>query len=127
MHRLRSPAQMLGELAQAFRGITEAACIRAQVHAAGSGEHGDAFGADASLPLFILVVLHANPPMFNSVLTYCERFIPPMQKLTEQGYALTQAHAAASFAESVRPADLNGLQPGEWERNMGTAGMSSVI
>lgn len=114
LHTLRSPVQMLAELAHAFRLVAEAACLRARLGTAGAGE-GEAFGADDSLPLFILVVLRANPKMFSSVLAYAECFTARAQMLTEQGYALTQARAAVTFAESVRPEHLAGLRPGEWE------------
>merc|ERR1739848_850002 len=99
MYLLRSPSDMLAALERAFRTVTEAACFRTQFPSAnithqgaeGSGSFADAFGADSSLPLFILVVFRANPPMFSSVLAYTEHFAERRQLLTEKGYALTQA------------------------------------
>lgn len=137
MHTLRCPSDMLDIMARAFRIVTKAACTRAQLTSVSrtsrgrsftrlssassvsvEGLQGDAFGADESLPLFILVILRANPPMFSSVITYAERFTDRAQMLTEQGYALTQARAAVSFAATVRREDLTGLAPGEWERHL---------
>jgi len=94
---LRSPAEMLASLAQTFRTVTEAACFRMQLQAACHHKSEQAFGADESLPLFILVVIRANPPKFSSVLDYVEQFTTRAQMRTEQGYALTQASAALSF------------------------------
>ncbi|OLP91022.1 hypothetical protein AK812_SmicGene27340 [Symbiodinium microadriaticum] len=64
----------------------------------------DAFGADEALPLFILIMVRANPPMMASVLSYAESFTARQQLRTEQGYALAQA--------------LSNLSPGEWERHI---------
>jgi len=122
LHLLRSPVEMLASLARTFQGITEAACVRAAFHTShGKGVIDSAsFGADASLPMFILLVLRANPPMLSSVLAYVECFTTRAQMLTEQGYAVTQARAAASFVESVRPCHLVGLAQGEWHYHMGS-------
>merc|ERR1712124_42726 len=106
---------MLASLASAFKRVTEAAALTAQFRKSRSER---AFGADELVPLFILVVLRANPPMFNSVLLYTERLTTRMQMLTEQGYALTLLRAAVSFTETVSARDLVGLAPGEWEQHM---------
>jgi len=132
LHELQSPGDMLAAMAYAWRGITEAACLRAQllgpaaVLSSESLENGsrdqrlstcsDAFGADEATPLFILAVLRARPPMFSSVVAYAESFAARSQMLTEQGYALAQAQSAISFAENPRPDQLSNLEPGEWER-----------
>lgn len=124
LHVLRCPGDMLAALARCFSAVTEAACMHDQLRRSASGTldsfsgGGDAFGADASLPLFILIILRANPPMFNSVLLYAERFSPRAERLTEQGYALTQAKAAVSFITSARRSDFQGLELGEWERHV---------
>lgn len=116
LHQLRSPDEMLASLAAAFRNVTEAAFLRVRMGVVPGG--GDGFGADAALPLFILVVIRAKPQRLSSVCLYMERFTTRAQMLTEQGYALTQVRAAISFAEAVRQRDLMNLQPGEWERHM---------
>jgi hypothetical protein len=117
--RQRSPGEMLAALAQAFRKVTEAAALTAQLHAAAQSRRESAFGADELTPLFIMVVLRANPPMFSSVLAYTECLITSGQRMTEQGYALTLLRAAVSFTDHVGPDQLIGLAPGEWERYMG--------
>jgi len=146
LHLQRSPLAMVELLARSFSAVMGAACFRKQWlvaarrsqeapsdaasvskglpscapglrRAAGGPEN--AFGADDSLPLFILVVIAANPPMLHSVLAYAECFISREQMLTEQGYALTQARAASSFVECIRGEDLAGLEAGEWDRRMG--------
>jgi len=137
LHELHSPADMLAAMAYAWRGITEAACLRTQLLApavvpssesfegGGRGERlrtsSDAFGADEATPLFILAVLRARPPMFSSILAYAENFAGRSQMLTEQGYALAQAQSAMSFAENPRPDQLSNLEPGEWERRTAAA------
>jgi len=137
LHELQSPADMLAMMAYAWRGITEAACLRAQLlgqaavpsnesFEGGSGVQrlstcSDAFGADEATPLFILAVLRARPPMFSSVLAYAENFAGRSQMLTEQGYALAQAQSAMSFAENPRPDQISNLEPGEWERRTAAA------
>lgn len=83
----------------------------------GSSKKNDAFGADETLPLVILIVVRANPPMLDSVLTFAERFIPSEERMRAMGYAMTQARLACSFAESVRPESLV-LKPGEWKQKM---------
>lgn len=117
LRTLRSPGEMLDSLAMAFRGLTESACVFSQAGIAEGND--DALGADVSLPLFILVILRANPPMLESVLTYIERFTPKAQLLTEEGYAHVQARAAVSFAQNATARDLAGLRPGEWEDFVG--------
>jgi hypothetical protein len=113
---LRSPSEMLASLSAAFRRVGEAASLSSQLQPT----HGDrAYGADDLVPLFILVVIKANPPMLSSVLVYSERLITETQRLTEQGYALTLLRSALDFVENVSPDKLTGLLPGEWERLMG--------
>lgn len=137
LHELHSPTDMLAALAEAWRWITEAACLRTQLlgpTAAPSSASVDrdsrserlstcseAFGADEATPLFILAVLRARPPMFFSVLAYAEIFAGRSQMLMEQGYALAQAQSAMSFAEDPRPEQLSNLEPGEWERRTAAA------
>ncbi|CAE7331641.1 VPS9A [Symbiodinium natans] len=125
LHELRSPAEILAALARAFRVVTEAACLKSQLTAALDGgmlgkarSEDDAFGADEALPLFILIMVRANPPMMASVLSYAERFTARQQLRTEQGYALAQAQAAVSFAATLQRQALSNLSPGEWERHI---------
>ncbi|CAJ1350940.1 unnamed protein product [Effrenium voratum] len=117
LHSLRSPTEMLEVLAQAFRITTQAACLKAQLVAGGlcKTSQDNAFGADEAVPLFILIIVRANPPMMASVLSYAERFTTRDQQRTEQGYALAQAQAAVSFSASLRAQELSNLAPGEWE------------
>lgn len=116
--RLRSPGEMLAALAEAFRKVTEAAGLTAQLQAATAAKDQEAFGADDLVPLFIMVVLRANPPMFSSVLAYTEALTTRTQMFTAQGYAFTQFQGAEAFTRSVGPESLAGLAPGEWERHM---------
>jgi len=125
LHALRSPAEILAALASAFRVVTEAACLKSQLTASLDGgllgkarSEDDAFGADEALPLFILIMVRANPPMMASVLSYAERFTARQQLRTEQGYALAQAQAAVSFAATLQRQALSNLSPGEWERHI---------
>lgn len=90
--------------------------MRCQLLPEGLEDSAKALGADVALPLFILVLLRANPPMFASSLVYMERFTGRARMLTEQGYALTQARAAVSFLETAQRRHFAGLAPGEWER-----------
>eukprot|EP00927_Polykrikos_kofoidii_P077013 TRINITY_DN74005_c0_g1_i1.p1 TRINITY_DN74005_c0_g1~~TRINITY_DN74005_c0_g1_i1.p1 ORF type:complete len:1270 (+),score=161.96 TRINITY_DN74005_c0_g1_i1:514-3810(+) len=128
----KSPGSILAGLAAAFREATEAGSLRAQLlevatknSSSDSGRPPATLGADESLPIFILLVLRANPPMFCSVLSYAENFASRAQLLTQEGYALTQAHAAVAWIESARPGDLCGLQLGEWERGLTSGGGTS--
>ena len=86
LHQLRSPDEMLASLAAAFRNVTEAAFLRVRMGVVPGG--GDGFGADAALPLFILVVIRAKPQRLSSVCLYMERFTTRAQMLTEQGHIL---------------------------------------
>jgi len=122
LHELRSPTEILAALASAFRVVTEAACLKSQLRVTRGSlgkarSQDDAFGADEALPLFILIVVRANPPMMASVLSYAERFTGREQLRTEQGYALAQAQAAVSFSATLQRQALS-LSPGEWERHI---------
>lgn len=118
LHKRRSPGDMLEALWRAFRNVTEAACLKAQMGPRRAERKDAAFGADDALPLFILVIIRANPPMLDSVMLYVDRFLTKEHGVTEQGYALTQVQLGVSFTASVRPDRLLALRPGEWERNM---------
>eukprot|EP00930_Biecheleria_cincta_P027596 TRINITY_DN19356_c0_g1_i2.p1 TRINITY_DN19356_c0_g1~~TRINITY_DN19356_c0_g1_i2.p1 ORF type:complete len:1159 (+),score=199.59 TRINITY_DN19356_c0_g1_i2:187-3663(+) len=134
LHNMRNPVDMLDILARVFRVVTQAACLRSTLmpiqtdvadplqgsdtSKSGARAQKEAFGADEATPLFILVVLRANPPMLESVLMYAERFTGRAQRLTEQGYSLTQLRVAVSFIADIQSNKLN-LQPGEWENHVG--------
>lgn len=122
LHALRCPGDMLEVLAAASRAVTEAACLKSQLAtlAAGRRPGSTAFGADESVPLFILVVLRARPHQFSSVLAYCERFTSREERLSKGGYALTQASSAAAWPIGLRKEGLVGLRQGEWESHMGS-------
>ncbi|CAK9100393.1 unnamed protein product [Durusdinium trenchii] len=117
---LRSPCEILEVIAKAFRITTQAACLKSKLAEGQSKSSQDnAFGADEALPLFILIIIRANPPMLHSVLSYAEHFTTSDQLRTEQGYALAQAQAAVSFSSSLRDKEqLSNLRPGEWESHL---------
>ncbi|CAL1162108.1 unnamed protein product [Cladocopium goreaui] len=119
LHSLRSPNEMLEVMAQAFRITTQAACLKSQL-AEGicKTSQDNAFGADEALPLFILIIIRANPRMLDSVLSYAERFTTSDQRRTEQGYALAQAQSAVEFSKRCRKEQLSNLKPGEWESSL---------
>lgn len=119
LHLLRSPNEMLEVMAQAFRLTTQAACLKSQL-AEGicKTSQDNAFGADEALPLFILIIIRANPHMMDSVLSYAERFTTSDQRRTEQGYALAQAQSAVEFSKRCRKDQLSNLKPGEWESHI---------
>lgn len=119
LHSLRSPNEMLEVMAQAFRITTQAACLKSQL-AEGicKTSQDNAFGADEALPLFILIIIRANPRMLDSVLSYAERFTTSDQRRTEQGYALAQAQSAVEFSKRCRKEQLSNLKPGEWESHI---------
>jgi len=123
LHKLHSPVEMLAGFVESFHRVTEGACLQKRLHAKGADV--DALGADESQPLFIMVMLRANPPMLNSMLAYIELFTPKQLMLREQGYALMQAQGAVAFCEHVREQDLGGLEPGEWDQHCSRRGNAS--
>jgi len=116
LHLMPTPGEMLEALEKATRVLTESAAVLVEAGLAGSS---DGVGADVALPLFVLALLCAKPPALESTLRFLERFTSRSQLLTEAGYALVQARAAASFVEMATSADFVNLQSGEWEQFMG--------
>jgi len=127
LHTLRSPNEMLGLMAQAFRMTTEAALLKSQL-AEGicKTSQDNAFGADEALPLFILIIIRANPPMLDSIVSYAERFTTSDERRTQQGYALTQAQLAVEFSKRCRKEQLSNLRPGEWESHFENEAATSM-
>ena len=62
---------------------------------------GGALGADELFPVFVFVVLHANPPRLASNIAYVQRFRSPMALKSEAGCYFTHLQAAVSFLESL--------------------------
>ena len=62
---------------------------------------GRRLGADELFPVFVFVVLHANPPRLASNIAYVQRFRSPMALKSEAGCYFTHLQAAVSFLESL--------------------------
>ena len=58
-------------------------------------------GADELFPVFVYVVMRANPPRLYSTLMYVQRFRSPMALKSEAGCYFTHLQAAVTFLESL--------------------------
>ena len=56
-------------------------------------------GADELFPVFVYVVMRANPPRLYSTLMYVQRLTP--MRLSEAGCYFTHLQAAVTFLESL--------------------------
>ncbi|WFD30527.1 hypothetical protein MSPP1_001548 [Malassezia sp. CBS 17886] len=64
-------------------------------------------GADAFVPLLILVLLRANPPHLMSNMEYILRFKNPERRTSEADYYLSSLMGAIAFIEGIGPTTLN--------------------
>lgn len=66
-------------------------------------------GADAFMPLLILVVLRANPPHLVSNLEYINRFRTPQRRTSESEYYLSSLSGAMTFIENMDHTTLSNV------------------
>ncbi|KAG8834952.1 hypothetical protein FRC17_006255 [Serendipita sp. 399] len=75
-------------------------------------------GADAFLPVLILVVLKSNPEHLLSNIEYIQRFRSPGKLQSESGYYLSSLIGAVSFIETMDHSSLSNITQEEFERNV---------
>lgn len=75
-------------------------------------------GADAFMPLLILVVLRANPPNLVSNLEFIARFRTPQRRTSESEYYLSSLAGAMAFIERMDHTTLSHITQEELERRM---------
>ncbi|CCA77889.1 related to VPS9 (involved in vacuole trafficking) [Serendipita indica DSM 11827] len=75
-------------------------------------------GADAFVPVLILVVLQANPEHLLSNVEYIQRFRSPSKLQSESGYYLSSLMGAVSFIETMDHTSLSNITQEEFERNV---------
>ena len=61
---------------------------------------GGKVGADELFPVFVYVVVHANPPRLHSNLAYVQRWRNPMAFKDEAGCYFTHLQAAVNFLDT---------------------------
>ena len=66
---------------------------------------GGKVGADELFPVFVYVVVHANPPRLHSNLAYVQRWRNPMAFKDEAGCYFTHLQAAVNFLDTFGTAD----------------------
>lgn len=64
------------------------------------------FGADELLPMFCLVVMHANIPKLQSEASFVDMFLAESMRFNVYGYLLAQLQIAADFIYSLDLAQL---------------------
>eukprot|EP00742_Colponemidia_sp_Colp-10_P007956 GILJ01008583.1.p1 GENE.GILJ01008583.1~~GILJ01008583.1.p1 ORF type:complete len:367 (-),score=58.22 GILJ01008583.1:505-1605(-) len=77
-------------------------------------------GADDFLPLFIYIVLQANPPQLLANIDYIDRYLSDKDGMSRAGYVLTSISAVCAFLQNL---DVTVLKT-EGRAVMRTAGLS---
>ncbi|KIM34491.1 hypothetical protein M408DRAFT_303717 [Serendipita vermifera MAFF 305830] len=75
-------------------------------------------GADAFIPILILVVLQANPEHLLSNIEYIQRFRSPSKLQSEAGYYLSSLMGAVSFIETMDHTSLSNITQEQFEANV---------
>jgi hypothetical protein len=75
-------------------------------------------GADAFVPILILVVLRANPDNMLSNVEYINRFRNPDKLMGEGGYYLSSLQGAIAFIETMDASSLSNITQEEFESNV---------
>ncbi|KAG9390189.1 Vacuolar sorting protein 9 (VPS9) domain [Carpediemonas membranifera] len=112
LHREHTPAAKLSRLMAASKAILEA------FEAADEG----AVGADAFLPVFLMVFIHVNPPRVMSDISYIQAIHDPDRMRGEAGYVFTHLTTAANFVMAIKASQLT-IDPDVFAVNIREAGV----